>query len=87
MSFYSKGYTRLENTDCLAGRDIFTLSSNEHPNYETCKRWCSTKNTCTAFAVNGGSCYFKNWNCQRNQYELSGVTTFIKTSKAKEIKA
>ena len=82
MPFYSKGYIRLENTDCLAGQDLFTLSSNENPNYETCKRWCSTNNSCTAFAVNGGSCYFKNWNCQSNQNKMNGVTTFALPSKA-----
>ena len=87
MSFYSKGYTRLENVDCLAGQDFSTLSSNENPNYETCKTRCSTDDRCTAFAVFLGTCYFKNGDCQSNQNGKNGVTLFILTSKAKGIKA
>ena len=87
MSLFSKGYNRLENTDCLAGQDFSTLSSNESPNYETCKTRCSTDNTCTAFAVFRDTCYFKNGDCQSNQSGKNGVTLFILTSKAKRIKA
>ena len=86
MPFYSKGYIRLENVDCLAGQDLFTLSSNESPNYETCKRWCNTNNSCTAFAVAQGTCHFKNGDCQSNQIRRNGVTTFALPSKAREIK-
>ena len=85
--FYSKGFIRFENMDCLAGQDFHTLDSNDYPNYVSCRTYCNDNVNCRAFTVFENTCYFKNGDCQNDVSGLSGATTFIIQGEVKEIKA
>ena len=72
--------------DCLVGKDFDSISPvDPDPDYKTCQLFCSKRARCRAFAVWQGTCYFKDRDCENDQFEKSGVTLFIPQGKATEI--
>ena len=85
--FYSKGYIRYSNTDCLFGVHYHTIHLGQVEYYETCRRWCNNDNNCRAFVVYENTCYFKDGDCENDLYLKYGATTLVPQSKANEIRA
>ena len=77
--FYSVGFkfNRHENKDCLFGRNIHFMHSNQHTNYEDCSKWCSDNSECGGFTVYSKICYFKTADCKKDLFTNNGRTTFI----------
>ena len=71
--------------DCLPGQDFHTQQSPDDPNFESCQRWCSQNNRCTAFVVYQNNCYFKEGDCQNDQRGFQGATVFIQGKANEEI--
>ena len=51
FGIYSVEFTKFQNKDCLYGKNIDTLKSNKHPNYEDCSTWCRDHRNCAGYAV------------------------------------
>ena len=77
VGIYSVEFTKFQNKNCLNGKNIDSLQSNQHPNYEDCSTWCRDHRICGGFTVLGNKCNFKNKDCKNDLSEKKDISTFI----------
>ena len=75
--FDSVEFTKFHNKDCLTGKNLASLPSNKHPNYEDCSTWCRDRRNCGGFTVYGNICFFKHEGCKNDLVTGEGRTTFL----------